>query len=130
MWHAGGVGETLGEQLAKAMVAKDADALRRVLADDVDFRAMTPGKFWEARSAAEVVDDIILRRWFSPTDHTEALESCVAGEVGGRHKVTYLLRGRNGDGPFQVEQHAYYDVVDDRIAWLRVACSGYRPITA
>jgi hypothetical protein len=123
------VGVTLGEQLAKAMVAKDGDALRRVLADDVDFRAMTPGRFWEASSAAEVIDEIILRKWFSANDHLEALEQVESGEVGGRDKVTYLLRGINGDGPFLVEQVAYYDVVDDRIAWIRVACSGYRAIT-
>lgn len=123
------MGVTLGEQLAKGIVAKDADALRRVLADDIDFRAMTPGRFWEATSAAEVVDEIVLGRWFEPTDHLDALERVDGGEVGGREKVTYLLRGHNDDGPFLVEQHAYYDVVDDRIAWLRVACSGYRTIT-
>jgi len=123
------MGPNLGEQLAKAIVAKDPDAMRRVLADDVDFRAMTPGKFWEASSAAEVVDNIILARWFSPADHLEALDRVDAGEVGGREKVTYLLRGHNEDGPFLVEQYAYYDVVDDRIAWLRIGCSGYRTIT-
>ena len=129
MWHPERMGTTLGEQLAKAMVAKDADTLRRVLADDVDFRAMTPGKFWESASADEVVDRIILGRWFTPTDHLEALERVDAGSVGGREKVNYLLRGHNNDGPFLVEQHAYYDVVDDRITWLRVACSGYRSVT-
>ena len=120
---------TLGEQLAKAIAAKDVDTLRRVLADEIDFRAMTPGKFWESTSADEVVDRIILGKWFSPSDHLDALERVDGGEVGGRNIVTYLLRGHNGNGPFLVEQHAYYDVVDDRIAWLRVACSGYRPIT-
>jgi hypothetical protein len=129
MWHPGAVGVTLGEQLAKGIVAKDAETLQRVLADDVDFRAMTPGRFWESTSASEVIDGIILRTWFSPSDHLDALEAVETGEVGGRSKVTYLLRGHNDDGPFLVEQHAYYDVVDDRIAWLRVACSGYRAIT-
>ena len=124
------MGVTLGEQLAKGIVAKDAGTLRQVLADDVDFKALTPGRFWEASSADEVIDDIILRRWFSIDDHLEALESVDSGEVGGRQKVTYLLRGHNGDGRFLVEQVVYYDVVDDRIAWLRLACSGYRTITA
>ena len=120
---------TLGEQLAKAIAAKDVDTLQRVLADDIDFRAMTPGRFWEATSSDEVVDQIILGKWFSPSDHLESLDEVEAGDVGGRNKVTYLLRGHNGDGPFLVEQVAYFDVVDDRIAWLRVACSGYRQIT-
>ena len=103
--------------------------LRKVLADDVDFRAMTPGRFWESTSAVEVIDDVILGRWFTPSDHLDALEHVDTGAVEGREKVTYLLRGHNGDGAFVVEQHAYYDVSDGRITWLRVACSGYRTLT-
>ncbi len=123
------MGDLLGEQLAKAMVSKDAGALRAVLADDVDFKALTPGRFWEASSATEVIDDIVLGRWFGPSDHLEAVERVDSGEVEGRHKVTYCLRGTNGEGPFLVEQHAYYDVAGDKIAWLRVVCSGFRPLT-
>ena len=122
--------DTLGEQLAKAMVAKDRDALLALLADDLDFKALTPGRFWEATSGAQLVDEIVLGRWFGPSDHLEAVERAESGEVEGRHRVTYLLRGTNGDGPFVVEQQAYYDVAGDRIAWLRVLCSGYRSLTA
>jgi hypothetical protein len=124
------VGDSLGEQLAKAMVAKDGDALRAVLADDIDFRALTPGRFWESTSAGEVVDEIVLGKWFEPSDHLEAIEHVESGVVEGRHKVTYRLRGTNDDGPFIVEQQAYYDVDGDRIAWLRVMCSGFRSLTA
>jgi ketosteroid isomerase-like protein len=122
--------DTLGEQLAKSMVAKDRDGLLAVLADDVDFKALTPGRFWEASTAVELVDEIVLRRWFEPSDRLEAVERTESGEVEGRHKVTYLLRGTNDDGPFVVEQQAYYDVDGGRIAWLRVLCSGFRSLTA
>ena len=128
--HAVAMADTLGEQLAKAMVAKDRDALLALLADEVDFKALTPGRFWEASSSAQVIDEIVLGRWFEPTDHLEAVERAESGEVEGRHKVTYLLRGTNGDGPFVVEQQAYYDVEDEKIAWMRVLCSGYRTLTA
>lgn len=122
--------DTLGEQLAKAMVAKDRDALLALLVDDLDFKALTPGRFWEASSAAQLVDEIVLGTWFDTSDHLEAVEHAEPGEVEGRHKVTYLLRGTNDDGPFVVEQQAYYDVEGDRIAWLRVLCSGFRSLTA
>jgi hypothetical protein len=70
---------------------------RELLAPDVDFRALTPDKFWEASSASEVVDDVILGRWLEPTDRIDALE-----------------------------QPAYFTVADGRIAWLRIMCSGFR----
>ncbi|HEX5225187.1 MAG TPA: hypothetical protein VFW29_08660 [Solirubrobacteraceae bacterium] len=31
---------------------------------------------------------------------------------------------------FPVEQQAYISASDGRIDWMRVACSGYRPVTA
>ena len=38
-------------------------------------------------------------------------------------------RGHNPDGPFVVEQQAYYEERDGRIGWMRVICSGFRPRT-
>jgi hypothetical protein len=31
------------------------------------------------------------------------------------------------DGPFVVEQQAYYEERDGRIGWMRVVCSEFRP---
>ena len=42
---------SLGEEFARAIAAKDADALRRVLHPELEFRAMTPRRFWEADDA-------------------------------------------------------------------------------
>ena len=38
----------LGERFARTLAAQDADALKELLAPDVSFRALTPGRFWEA----------------------------------------------------------------------------------
>jgi hypothetical protein len=120
-----------GERFARAIAAKDASALLDVLAPDVDFRAMTPGRFWEAGSAEEIVDDIIFGRWFEPSDHIDALESIESDTVADRERVVYRFHVTNADGSFLVEQSAYYDVTDgDRISWLRVMCVGYRPMPA
>jgi hypothetical protein len=35
---------------------------------------------------------------------------------------------RNPEGLFLVEQQAYLAERDGRIGWMRVLCSGYRPV--
>ena len=87
-------------------------------------------RFWESTSATELVEDVILGKWFEPTDHIESLEHIEQGSVADRHRVAYQLRVVNDDGAFIVEQQAYFDVVGDRITLLRVMCSGYRPAVA
>jgi hypothetical protein len=116
-----------GTRFAKAIAAKDAAALHDVLDPKIDFRGLTPGRFWEATSAAELVDGIVFGKWFEDSDHIDGIEHIETDTVAGRHRVGYRYRVTNGDGSFLVEQQAYFDVVDDRISWLRVLCAGYRP---
>ena len=118
----------IGERFARAVAAKDAPALLGLLAPEVDFRAMTPTRFWESNSAVEVVDDVVLGKWFEPTDLIESIEGIEHDVVIDRERVGYRFRVTNGDGAFIVEQQAYLGVQDDRIAWLRIMCSGYRPV--
>ena len=117
-----------GERFARAIAAKDAPALLGLLAPTIDFRAMTPSRFWEADSPAQLVDDVILGKWFEPTDRIESIEDLENGEVADRERVRYCFRVTNGDGAFLVEQQAYLNVEDEGITWLRIMCSGYRPI--
>ena len=118
----------IGERFARAVAAKDAPALLGLLAPEVDFRAMTPSRFWESNSAVEVVDDVVLGKWFEPTDLIESIEGIEHDVVIDRERVGYRFRVTNADGAFIVEQQAYLGVQDDRIAWLRIMCSGYRPV--
>lgn len=119
--------DTAGARFAQALAAKDRAALVEVLAPDVDFRGLTPGQAWEAADVASLVDDVLLGRWFEPSDEIGALGSIDEGMVGDRRRVTYLLHVENADGAHLVEQTAYYDERDGRITWMRVACSGFRP---
>jgi hypothetical protein len=123
------MGMTAGERFARGIAEKDAPALFEVLADDVEFRAITPGRFWESKSATEVVNDVILGRWFEPSDRIEALEGIDLGAVVDRERVTYRFRVKNDDGEFIVEQNAYLRVRDDTIVWLQIMCSGYVPVS-
>jgi hypothetical protein len=118
----------IGARFAHALATKDAQGLLAVLDPEVDFRGLTPGRFWEATSARALVHDIILGAWFEPNDHIDALEDVQLGSVADRDRVSYLLRVSNADGVHLVEQQAYFGVADGRISWLRVLCSGYRVI--
>jgi len=119
--------EQLGERFVRALAEKDAAVLKQVLRPDLDFRAMTPGSFWEATEVDTIVDETMLGQWFSPQDRiTEVLE-LEHGCVGARARVRYRFKVVSPDGSYLVEQLAYYETVDDRISWLRIICSGYLP---
>ncbi len=121
-------GRELGEQFATSLARKDRDALVALLADSVDFRGMTPRRVWEGDSAAAVIDDIVLGSWFEPSDHIESLESYETCDIADCSRVGYRLLVRNDDGLHLVEQQAYLTETDGRIGWLRIMCSGFRPV--
>ena len=59
----------------------------------------------------------------------EALESVETDSFADRERVGYRLRlcaARTAD--FLVEQQAYIEERDGKIGWMRVVCSGFRPI--
>jgi hypothetical protein len=118
--------ETLGAALAEALSRKDFDEVASLLHPEIDFRALTPGRNWEASSPRAVVDDV-LKKWFEPSDELERLVSVKVGAVEDRERVAYRFELRNPDGDFVVEQQAYYTQREGRIGWMRVLCSGFRP---
>lgn len=118
----------IGERFAQALAKKDMAGLLDVLDSEVNFRGLTPGRFWEASSAKALVDDVLLGAWFEADAHIESLEDVQLGSVADRDRVSYLVRISNPDGLFLVEQQAYFGVENDRINWLRILCSGYRAI--
>ena len=98
-----------------------------MLDPEVDFRGMTPNRFWEAHRPDAVVDEV-LRQWFEDSDEIEELVEVRSGEMADREHVAYRFRGNNPDGPFVVEQQAYLSTDGGRIVWMRVLCSGFRPL--
>lgn len=118
---------SLGRRFATALAAKDEAALRAVLAEDLDFRGLTPGRPWEAGDSDQVID-VLLGHWFEPSDRIESLLEVTDGDdVADVHRVSYRLAVRNADGLHVVEQQAYYRGAD-RIDQLRMLCSGFRRI--
>lgn len=117
----------LGRRFATALAAKDRAGLLDLVADDVDFAGLTPRRSWQAGTATDLVDSVLLGCWFEDSDHIEDVHDLRTGEVGGRSHLTYRFDVRNPDGRFVVEQQAYYDTDDGKITWLRILCSGFRP---
>jgi hypothetical protein len=117
---------TLGEDFARAIAAKDHARVRELLHPVLDFRAMTPGRVWEAAGPEDVITALGL--WFERTDVIEGIDSLEVDRFADRERVGYRFRVRNADGSHLVEQQAYLSERDGRIGWLRIMCSGYRSI--
>ena len=118
---------SLGAEFAQALAAKDADRLRALLHPQIDFRALTPRRAWEADSP-DAVAAIVFESWFDDNDQIDGIEHIDTDAFADRERVGYRFRVRNAEGSHVVEQQAYFTPDDGRIAWMRVVCAGYRPV--
>ena len=118
---------TLAAEFARALAGKDSGRLLELLAEEIDFQAMTPRRTWEATDA-EAVLSILFDQWFEDTDQIETLEALDTDAFADRQRVGYRFSIRNPEGRFLVEQQAYLSEQDGQITWMRVLCSGYRPV--
>jgi len=120
---------TLGADFARAVAERDAPHLSRLFAPEFDFQAMTPNRTWQAQDADGVLA-IVFGHWFEDSDRIESLEHLETDSFADRARVGYRLAVSNTEGRFLVEQQAYLSAGDGdgKIAWMRVLCSGYRPV--
>ena len=119
--------ETLGVRLAAAIEVRDRTALRDLFATPVQFRAVTPRRFWHAETPTDVAD-IVLGTWFDESKqvtHVSLVEHDTVGEVS---KISYRMSVATESGPTVVEQVAYYSVHDDRFTLVRLVCSGFQSV--
>ena len=119
--------DTLGEQFARAFAHKDWDTVRNLLTDDVDFRALTPRRFWEANTPDEVVEGA-LRVWIDESEHVTSVLSVDTDRVVDRARVGYRFRVASDVGETDLEQQVYYETAGGRISWMRIVCSGNRRV--
>ena len=118
---------TAGADFARAFVEKDGNRVRELLHPEVDFHALTPSRAWEA-SGPDAVLEVLFANWLEDSDHVEALESLEGDMVVDRERIGYRFSVSNPDGRFLVEQQAYLSTRDGQIDWIRVVCSGFRPV--
>ncbi len=76
-----------------------------------------------------VVDEV-LRSWFDDDDQIEEVLGLDTARLLDRERVGYRLAVSNPQGSFLVEQQAYYETGGGSITWMRVLCSGFRPVAA
>jgi hypothetical protein len=118
---------TLGADFAGALARKDSSRLLELLAAEIDFQAMTPRRTWQASDPQSVLS-ILFGHWFEDADEIEALERLESDSFADRERVGYRLSVSNPEGRFLLEQQAYLSERDGQIVWMRVLCSGYRPL--
>jgi len=119
----------VGQRFARAIAAKDREDLLNALSPEIDFRGLTPKNDWEAATGEDFVDKVLLGRWFGPSVRIRALQRVETDAFSDTERVSYRLELENAAGQFLCEQQAYYRTTDDRISWLRIVCSGYRPMS-
>ena len=118
---------TLGADFARALAAKDSGAIRALIHPEIDFRGLTPNRSWEANDRDELMS-VLLGSWFEDDDQIEALEWLESDSFADRERVGYRFSVTNPDGRHLVEQQAYLADRDGQIGWMRVVCSGFRPV--
>jgi hypothetical protein len=119
----------VGERFARALADKDAAGLKALLRTDVDFRAMTPTRFWESNDVDVIVDETILGTWFTQPRRIAELIAVETDSVGSLERVAYRFAVDRPDGQFIIEQQAYYETDGSTISWMRIMCSGFLPLS-
>jgi hypothetical protein len=117
----------LGPAFARAFTGKDAARLRELLHPDVSFRGLTPNFSWEADDVDGALE-IMFGSWLEDSDRVESLDHVETGAVGDRQRVAYRFTVTNTEGTRVAEQQAYFSERDGRIDWMRILCSGLRPV--
>ena len=121
--------DTLGTDFARALAVKDSARLLELMHPEIDFRGLTPNRNWEAKGRDAVLS-ILLGQWFEDTDDIDALEELESDAFSDRQRVGYRFSVTNPDGRHLVEQQAYLAARDGQIEWMRVVCSGFRPLAS
>jgi hypothetical protein len=115
---------SLGAKFAHSIARHDFAEVAELLHPAIDFRALTPRRAWEPATREDVLD--LLRTWFDDCEIQEVLR-VDTHQIAGRLHVTYRYQGERPDGPFLIEQQAYYDETDGQISRIQVLCSGFQP---
>ena len=113
---------------ADAILARDFALATALLHPEIDFRAMTPSRVWEAESPAGVEN--VLREWLDdPDEEVEYISATDPAVIENTTRVGWLVRMSDAEGPQIFEQQAYIRERDGQIGWMRVMCSGAIPRT-
>jgi hypothetical protein len=101
-----------------AVLARDFSRASGLLHPDIDFRAMTPNRIWEANDPAGVEE--VLRAWFEhPERDVERVDPIEPASIEDTMRVGWRVHGSDANGPFTYEQQAYVREGNGQVVWLR-----------
>ena len=109
-----------------AIAKRDRDGLRLLLADDVDFKGLTPKRVWDGRDARTRSTRSSSTTGSRRTSASPPSPCSRPGTSPASTASATAARSTPRNGPRVVEQQAYYKVKDDRIVHMRIVCSGFR----
>lgn len=121
--------DTVGVRFARGLAAKDSGSIRDLLHTEIDLRGLTPNRSWEA-VGPDAVLGLLLQDWFEDSDEIEAIEQLETDAFSDCERVGYRFRVNRPGGRSLVEQQVYLTARDGRIDWMRVVCSGFRPVSS
>ena len=98
---------------------------RSLLAPEVEFRALTPQRTFEAEGVEEAT--AVLELWYADADTAE-IEALECAEVVDRPALTYRIRWTKDEDAFVFEQGAFYDLENGKVSRIHIVCSGDRPL--
>jgi hypothetical protein len=117
---------SVGERFVQALLDKDWTRVEGAVDPEIDFRALTPGKQWEATTRKDLIEGVF-EQWFGSRVEIYETLAISTDRVVDRNRVVYRFRARNPDGDYVCEQTAYYDEAKGRITNLRILCTGFLP---
>jgi TusA-related sulfurtransferase len=118
-------GNALGTEVVAALADRDPKRLEECLCPQARLRALVPSGFREREGSSEVAATLVT--WFAEAESIEVLDQG-ADRIAGRLRLRYRFRERYADGAVEViEQHAFCDVEEGRIASIDLVCSGHLP---
>lgn len=121
--------DTVGGRFARGLAAKDSASIRDLLHPEIDLRGLTPNRSWEA-VGPDAVLALLLRDWFEDSDEIEAIDHLETDAFSDCERVGYRFRVNRPGGRSLVEQQVYLTARDGRIDWMRIVCSGFRPLSS
>ena len=114
------VAATAGERFARALAAKDSGALCALLADPLDFQALTPGRHWSASTGRQAVEEIILAWWFGAGDEITELCSVASGRCSTASTSPTGCACAGQAVTTWSSSRLYHNTEGPRITWMRV----------
>ena len=115
----------VAELFVDAIARADWDGVERLLAPDVQLRALVPSTLREEAGPEAVVGRF--KFWWAAINGLRLLDSGIE-PMANQVRVHYRLAGADpDDGPIVVEQQCYLTVANGSIAKINSVCSGFQP---